>query len=53
MYLADYLLALEHEVDRANHFKAAALANLAEQQINATARHYYLTVAHELRGEVD
>lgn len=48
LQLADHLVALEQHVDRATALKVAAMTALADQQINATARHYYLTVAHEM-----
>lgn len=47
--LADYLLALEGESAAVLQQKAAALEALAEQQLNAPARNYYLSVARELR----
>ncbi|MEM7118025.1 MAG: alkyl/aryl-sulfatase [Chloroflexota bacterium] len=50
LQLADHLIALEQHVDKATALKVAALTALADQQINATARHYYLTVAHEMKN---
>ncbi len=47
--LADYLIALDGENEQeAKRFKAKALRALAEQQINAPARNYYLSSAREL-----
>ncbi|MDB6455208.1 alkyl/aryl-sulfatase [Falsirhodobacter sp. 20TX0035] len=47
--LADLLLALDPACDQALCLKADALVLLAERQINAPARNYYLTVAATLR----
>lgn len=49
--LADALLTLDEHAATAKSLKAQALKALAEEQINATARHYYLTVAHEIEKE--
>jgi len=51
--LCDYLLALDYETTRAQLLKADALAELAERNLTATARNYYLTVAQELRKAAD
>lgn len=45
---ADYALALDQANRAAMLLKARALRGLAERQVNATARNYYLTVAHRL-----
>jgi len=50
--LADALIALDVELLEVKSLKAQALKALAEEQINATARNYYLTYAHELEGEI-
>ena len=47
--LADHLLAINANHQEARQIKAAALTGLASDQVNATARNYYLTVARELR----
>ena len=47
--LADYLLAIDKDNDKARQIKADALTKLARRTVNATARNYYLTVARELR----
>ncbi len=47
--LADYLLAIDKNDSEARRIKADALTKLARNMINATARNYCLTVAHELR----
>lgn len=46
--LSDYLLAIHAGNIDARHLKAAALTQLGERQINATARNYYLTSAQFL-----
>lgn len=51
--LADALLTLDAYAATAKLLKAKALKALAEEQINATARNYYLTVAHELEKEIE
>ncbi len=43
--LADYVLAVDAGNTDAKQLKAAALTELAERQVNATARNYYLTSA--------
>ena len=52
LQLADALIALDEQPSQAKQLKAQALKGLAEEQINATARHYYLTYAHELENEI-
>ncbi len=47
--LADLILALKPADQEARILKADALTALAEQQMNAIARNYYLTVAQSLR----
>lgn len=47
--LADHLLAINANHQEARQIKADALTELASDQVNATARNYYLTVARELR----
>jgi alkyl sulfatase BDS1-like metallo-beta-lactamase superfamily hydrolase len=51
--LADPLLALDPEDAAAKAIKVAALTALGENEINANGRHYYLTQAKELAGELD
>ncbi|WJM87520.1 alkyl sulfatase dimerization domain-containing protein [Dickeya chrysanthemi] len=47
---ADYLLALDKNDKPAIDVKIRALRALGEQQMNATARNYYLTVANNLKN---
>lgn len=47
--LADYVLAIEEGNVEATRVKAAALSELAERQISAIARNYYLSAAQYLR----
>ena len=49
---ADYVLALEPKNSQATKLKVRALRELGEQQMNATARNYYLTVAQSLEKNV-
>ncbi len=49
--LADFVLVVEGGHAAARRLKAAALTELGERQVNATARNYYLTSARFLRGE--
>ena len=49
MQLADHLLALDEHSERATEIKISAMSELAEHQVNATARNYYLSYASELR----
>jgi len=49
--LADHLLAIDKDNAEAKQIKADALAKLAGNMVNATARNYYLTVARELRDD--
>lgn len=49
--LADRLLASGHHTDDARTLKVAAMRVLAETEINATARNYYLLSAKELQAE--
>ncbi|MEM7532159.1 MAG: alkyl/aryl-sulfatase [Chloroflexota bacterium] len=51
LQLADALLALDVHTTQAHSYKAQALKALAEEQINATARNYYLTYALELEAD--
>ncbi|MEM7127120.1 MAG: alkyl/aryl-sulfatase [Chloroflexota bacterium] len=53
LQLADALIALNVQAADAKLLKSQALKSLAEEQVNATARHYYLTYAHELESEVN
>lgn len=46
--LSDYVLAIHTEDTDAKQLKAAALTQLGERQVNATARNYYLTSAQYL-----
>lgn len=46
--LADYVLVNDRTHVEARRLKAAALAELAERQVNAIARNYYLTTAQYL-----
>ncbi len=48
--LADFVLAADAGNGEARRLKAAALTELGERQVNATARNYYLTSAHFLLG---
>ena len=48
MQLADHLLQLNQHTERARSTKINAMRALADQQINATARNYYLLSAKEL-----
>jgi alkyl sulfatase BDS1-like metallo-beta-lactamase superfamily hydrolase len=48
--LADIVLALDAGNGEATRLKAAALTELGERQVNATARNYYLTSARFLLG---
>lgn len=47
--LADHLMAATPHHPEARRLKAQALAELAERQVNATARNYYLTTSQHLR----
>lgn len=49
--LCDLLLLLEFRPQAARRIKADALTRLAEEQINACARNYYLSAAKKLRGD--
>jgi len=49
--LADHVLVLDAENVAAKEIKAAALSELGERQVNATARNYYLTSAQFLLNE--
>jgi len=49
MELADLVIALETDNDAALRIKIDCLTALAETQVNATARNYYLVYAKELR----
>lgn len=49
--LTDYVLAVHAGNDEAKQLKAAALTELGERQVNATARNYYLTSAQFLLGD--
>ncbi|WP_420104441.1 alkyl sulfatase dimerization domain-containing protein [Bosea sp. (in: a-proteobacteria)] len=49
--LADHVIAATGSRE-ATEIKADALSQLAERQINATARNYYLTTAQYLRGQL-
>ena len=51
--LADYCIALKFETQKAKALKVEALTALAGQQINYNARHYYLSVAKELREQIE
>lgn len=51
--LADHVLALQPAHGEVSTLKAEALTLLADRQINATARNYYLTVAMSLRENLD
>lgn len=48
--LADVVLAVDAGHGEARRLKAAALTDLGERQVNATARNYYLTSARFLLG---
>ena len=47
--LADYVIALDPESKEINLMKAEAMIALADKQISSNARHYYLSVAKELK----
>jgi len=47
--LADYVIALEPGSKEINLIKAEALIALADKQMSSNARHYYLSVAKELK----
>jgi alkyl sulfatase BDS1-like metallo-beta-lactamase superfamily hydrolase len=49
--LADYLIALDPESKEISLLKSEALIALADKQINSNARHYYLSVAKELKAK--
>ena len=49
--LTDYVLGPNPNHREARQIKAEALRNMAERQINATARNYYLTTAKALLSE--
>ena len=49
--LTDYVLAIDAANAAARQIKAAALSELGERQVNATARNYYLTSAQFLMRE--
>ncbi len=49
--LTDYVLAVDAGNTEAKRLKAAALTELGERQVNATARNYYLTSAQFLLGD--
>lgn len=51
--LSDYLLALHPDSQEVKKLKADALLALADLQMSSNARHYYLTAAKELSGELD
>jgi len=51
--LADYCIALKFETEAAKALKAEALTALAAEQINVNARYYYLSVAKELREQLE
>jgi alkyl sulfatase BDS1-like metallo-beta-lactamase superfamily hydrolase len=51
--LADYLIALNPNAAEPKLIKAEALEALAERLLTATGRNYYLTVAQELRNQVE
>ena len=53
MQLVDRLIALDEQAERAKQIKIEALSKLAERQINATARNYYLSYASELRASAE
>lgn len=51
--LADVLIMLEWELNEALVIKADALTALADEQISANGRNYYLVSARELRQRID
>jgi alkyl sulfatase BDS1-like metallo-beta-lactamase superfamily hydrolase len=51
--LSDYLLALDKRAVSPREIKAQALEALAERQMNVLGRNYCLTVAQELRKEME
>jgi len=50
--LTDYVLAIDDGNIEAKRLKAAALSELAERQISAIARNYYLSAAQYLRRDL-
>jgi len=50
--LTDWLLCLEPDLVQARSLRANALKALAEQQISAPARNYYLTQSLEIQGDL-
>ncbi|MEM7345798.1 MAG: alkyl sulfatase dimerization domain-containing protein [Chloroflexota bacterium] len=50
LQLADHLMALDFQDDAVRQLRIEAMTALADEQINATARNYYLSVAQELRA---
>ncbi|TVP57905.1 MAG: MBL fold metallo-hydrolase [Halomonadaceae bacterium] len=51
--LSDYVLRLEPEHQQATQQRITALRALASRESNPNARHYYLTTAAELAGEIE
>ncbi|MHC4085437.1 MAG: alkyl sulfatase dimerization domain-containing protein [Planctomycetota bacterium] len=51
--LTDHLIALNPKASEPKKIKAEALEALAEQLLTATGRNYYLTVAQELRSQIN
>ncbi len=50
--LSDHLIALATHADRAREIKIEAMRALADEQINATARNYYLSYITDMRKGV-
>lgn len=50
--LLDHLLVLDADNQEVKDRKAVCLAQLSTRQTAATARNYYLTQAHELKGDI-
>jgi alkyl sulfatase BDS1-like metallo-beta-lactamase superfamily hydrolase len=50
--LTDHLMALDPDLAKARGLKSKALTALAQEQVSAPARNYYLTQALELEGKV-
>jgi uncharacterized sulfatase len=51
--LCDHLIAADEEIEAANGLKSASLRALADMEVNAPARNYYLLSAQELETQGD
>ncbi|MCM4158273.1 alkyl sulfatase dimerization domain-containing protein, partial [Gramella sp. AN32] len=52
LQLADYLLQTGYQKPKVIEVRIELLRALAAQQINAPARNYYLSYAHELENDI-